>query len=79
MCIKGADRAAREPLLRDCARLRLPWNGYANFGAVVPLVMHCDYKTRDDARVSLFDYMCFTTGSDGTRRLTTRPRYRSRR
>jgi len=21
------------------------------------LVMHCDYKTRDDARVSLFDYM----------------------
>ena len=21
------------------------------------LVMHCDYQTRDDARVSLFDYM----------------------
>ncbi len=21
------------------------------------LVMHCDYKTRDDARVSLLDYM----------------------
>jgi transposase InsO family protein len=21
------------------------------------LVMHCDYKTRDDARASLFDYM----------------------
>ena len=21
------------------------------------LVMHCDYKTRDDARVSLFDYI----------------------
>ena len=21
------------------------------------LVMHCDYKTRNDARVSLFDYM----------------------
>ena len=44
------------------------------------LVMHCDYKTRDDARVSLFDYMeVFTTASDGTHRLATRPRYRSRR
>ena len=35
------------------------------------LVMHCDYKTRDDARVSLFDYMdVFTTGSGGTHRIS---------
>jgi Integrase core domain len=40
-------------------------------------VMHCDYKTRDDARISLFDYMeVFYNGNDGTHRFTTRPRYR---
>src|SRR5437868_14834659 len=44
------------------------------------LVMHCDYKTRDDARSACsITWKCFTTGSAGTHRLTTRPRYRSRR
>jgi hypothetical protein len=39
------------------------------------LVMHCDYRTRDPARSSVFDYVeCSTTASDGNRRSTTRPR-----
>jgi len=44
------------------------------------LVMHCDYKTRDQARASLFDYLeAFYNRSGGTRLLTTRLRWPSRR
>ncbi len=43
------------------------------------LVMHCDYKTRDEARASLFDYMeCSTTASDATRLSSTWLRWSSK-
>ena len=43
-------------------------------------VMHYDYKTRDDARVSLFDYMeVFYNRQRRHSSFATRPRYRSRR
>jgi transposase InsO family protein len=44
------------------------------------LVMHCDYKTRDQARASLFDYMeVFYNRQRRHLTLTTRPRWPSRR
>jgi hypothetical protein len=39
------------------------------------LVMHCDYKTRDQARASLFEYMeVFTTACSVIRRSATQRR-----
>ncbi len=44
------------------------------------LVMHCDYKTATmRGSACSITWKCFTTGSDGTHQLATRPRYRSRR
>ena len=44
------------------------------------LVMHCDYKTRDDARVSLFDYMeVFYNRQRRHSSISYEARYRSRR
>jgi hypothetical protein len=44
------------------------------------LVMHCDYKTPTvHGPVCSITWKCSTTGSVGTHRLATRPRYRSRR
>ena len=42
------------------------------------LVMHCDYKTRDDARASLFDYT-EVFYNRRRRHSSMRPRYRSTR
>ncbi len=39
------------------------------------LVMHCEMRVQ----VCSITWKCFTTGSDGTHQLATRPHYHSRR